>query len=159
MSTVYEFSVKKVNGEIQSLEEFKGKPLIIVNTASKCGYTGQFKELQGLYEEHKEQGLVVLGFPSDNFNNQEFDDIEKTLEFCEINFGVTFPMFAKVDVKGCQAEPLFTYLTTQKKGVLTEGIKWNFTKFLIDREGNVVERFAPQTSPLKMNNAINEVIQ
>jgi len=96
MSTVYEFSVKKVNGEIQSLEEFKGKPLIIVNTASKCGFTGQFKELQGLYEEHKEQGLVVLGFPSDNFNNQEFDDIEKTLEFCEINFGVIFPMFAKV---------------------------------------------------------------
>jgi len=159
MSTIYEFSVKKVNGEIQSMEEFKGKPLIIVNTASKCGFTGQFKELQGLYEEHKEQGLVVLGFPSDNFNNQEFDDIEKTMEFCEINFGVTFPMFAKVDVKGSEAEPLFTYLTSQKKGLLTEGIKWNFTKFLIDREGNVVERFAPQTSPLKMNNAINELIQ
>ena len=159
MSTVYEFSVKKINGEIQSMEDYKGKPLIIVNTASKCGFTSQFKELQELYEEHKEQGLVVLGFPSDNFNNQEFDDIEKTMEFCEINFGVTFPMFAKVDVKGGQAEPLFTYLTSQKKGMLTEGIKWNFTKFLIDREGNVVERFAPQTSPLKMKNAINEIIQ
>ncbi|AMQ04478.1 glutathione peroxidase [Sporosarcina psychrophila] len=159
MSTVYEFSVKKINGEIQSMEDYKGKPLIIVNTASKCGFTSQFKELQELYEEHKEQGLVVLGFPSDNFNNQEFDDIEKTMEFCEINFGVTFPMFAKVDVKGSQAEPLFTYLTSQKKGMLTEGIKWNFTKFLIDREGNVVERFAPQTSPLKMSNAINDIIQ
>lgn len=159
MSTVYEFSVKKINGEIQSMEDYKGKPLIIVNTASKCGFTSQFKELQELYEEHKEQGLVVLGFPSDNFNNQEFDDIEKTMEFCEINFGVTFPMFAKVDVKGGQAEPLFTYLTSQKKGMLTEGIKWNFTKFLIDREGNVVERFAPQTSPLKMSNAINNIIQ
>lgn len=159
MSTVYEFSVKKINGEIQSMEDYKGKPLIIVNTASKCGFTSQFKELQELYEEHKEQGLVVLGFPSDNFNNQEFDDIEKTMEFCEINFGVTFPMFAKVDVKGSQAEPLFTYLTSQKKGMLTEGIKWNFTKFLIDREGNVVERFAPQTSPLKMSNAINNIIQ
>lgn len=159
MSTVYEFSVKKINGEIQSMEDYKGKPLIIVNTASKCGFTSQFKELQGLYEEHKEQGLVVLGFPSDNFNNQEFDDIEKTMEFCEINFGVTFPMFAKVDVKGSQAEPLFTYLTSQKKGMLTKGIKWNFTKFLIDREGNVVERFAPQISPLKMSNAINDVIQ
>ncbi|MEK4405632.1 MULTISPECIES: glutathione peroxidase [Sporosarcina] len=159
MSTVYEFSVKKINGEIQSMEDYKGKPLIIVNTASKCGFTSQFKELQELYEEHKEQGLVVLGFPSDNFNNQEFDDIEKTMEFCEINFGVTFPMFAKVDVKGGQAEPLFTYLTSQKKGMLTEGIKWNFTKFLIDREGNVVERFAPQTSPLKMSNAINDIIQ
>ena len=140
------------------MEDYKGKPLIIVNTASKCGFTSQFKELQELYEEHKEQGLVVLGFPSDNFNNQEFDDIEKTMEFCEINFGVTFPMFAKVDVKGDNAEPLFTYLTSQKKGMLTEGIKWNFTKFLIDREGNVVERFAPQTSPLKMKNAINQVI-
>ena len=159
MSTVYEFSVKKINGEIQSMEDYKGKPLIIVNTASKCGFTSQFKELQELYEEHKKQGLVVLGFPSDNFNNQEFDDIEKTMEFCEINFGVTFPMFAKVDVKGGQAEPLFTYLTSQKKGMLTEGIKWNFTKFLIDREGNVVERFAPQTSPLKMSNAINDIIQ
>ena len=100
MSTVYEFSVKKTNGEIQSMEDYKGKPLIIVNTASKCGFTSQFKELQELYEEYKEQGLVVLGFPSDNFNNQEFDDIEKTMEFCEINFGVNFPMFAKVDVKG-----------------------------------------------------------
>lgn len=158
MSTVYEFSVKKINGEIQSMEDYKGKPLIIVNTASKCGFTSQFKELQELYEEHKEQGLVVLGFPSDNFNNQEFDDIDKTMEFCEINFGVTFPMFAKVDVKGSKAEPLFKYLTSQKKGILTEGIKWNFTKFLIDREGNVVERFAPQTSPLKMKDAIDKSI-
>jgi len=159
MRRFYEFSVKKINGEIQSMEDYKGKPLIIVNTASKCGFTSQFKELQELYEEHKDQGLVVLGFPSDNFNNQEFDDIEKTMEFCEINFGVTFPMFAKVDVKGSRAEPLFTYLTSQKKGMLTEAIKWNFTKFLIDREGNVVERFAPQTSPLKMSNAINDIIQ
>jgi glutathione peroxidase len=159
MGTVYEFSVKKINGEIQSLEDYKGRPLIIVNTASMCGFTNQFKELQELYEEHVEQGLVILGFPSDNFNNQEFDDIEKTMEFCELNFGVTFPMFAKVDVKGSQAEPLFTYLTSQKRGMLTEGIKWNFTKFLIDREGYVVERFAPQTSPLKMSNAINVIIK
>jgi glutathione peroxidase len=159
MSTIYEFSVKKVNGEIQSMGDFKGKPLIIVNTASKCGFTSQFKELQELYEEHKEQDLIVLGFPSDNFNNQEFDDIEKTMEYCEINFGVTFPMFAKVDVKGRQAEPLFIFLASQKKGMLTEGIKWNFTKFLIDREGNVVERFAPQTSPIKMKDAISKVIQ
>lgn len=159
MSTIYEFSVKKVNGEIQSMEDYKGKPLIIVNTASKCGFASQFKELQELYEENKEQGLVVLGFPSDNFNDQEFDDIEKTMEFCEINFGVTFPMFAKVDVKGDHAEPLFTHMTSQKKGMLTKDIKWNFTKFLIDREGNVVERFAPQTSPLKMKNAIELVIQ
>jgi glutathione peroxidase len=159
MSTVYEFSVKKINGEIQSMEDYKGKPLIIVNTASKCGFTSQFKELQELYDEYKEQGLVVLGFPSDNFKDQEFDDIEKTLEFCEINFGVNFPMFAKVDVKGDYTEPLFTYLISQQRGVLTKSVKWNFTKFLIDRKGNVVDRFAPQTSPLKMKNAINRVIQ
>ena len=99
MSTIYEFSVKKTNGEIQSMEDYKGKPLIIVNTASKCGFTSQFKELQELYDEYKEQGLVVLGFPSDNFKNQEFDDIEKTMEFCEINFGVNFSDVCK---SGCE---------------------------------------------------------
>jgi glutathione peroxidase len=159
MKTIYEFSVKKTNGEIQSMKDYKGKPMIVVNTASKCGFANQFKELQEIYEEHKEQGLVVLGFPSDNFKKQEFDDIEKTMEFCEINFGITFPMFAKVNVKGNQAEPLFTFLTSQKKGMLTEGIKWNFTKFLIDREGNVVERFAPQTLPSKMKKSIEQIIQ
>ena len=158
MKTIYDFSVKKVNGQLQLMEEYKGKPLIIVNTASKCGFTGQFKELQELYEEYKDQDLVILGFPSDNFNNQEFDDIEKTMEFCEINFGVTFPMFAKVDVKGEDAEPLFTFLTSEKKGLLTEGVKWNFTKFLIDRQGNVVERMAPQTSPIKMRKTINRLV-
>lgn len=158
MKTIYDFSVKKVNGQLQLMEEYKGKPLIIVNTASKCGFTSQFKELQKLYEEYKARDLVVLGFPSDNFNNQEFDDIEKTMEFCEINFGVTFPMFAKVDVKGGEAEPLFKFLTSEKKGLLTEGIKWNFTKFLIDREGNVVERIAPQVSPLKMRNSIDQIV-
>lgn len=158
MKTIYDFSVKKVNGQLQLMEEYKGKPLIIVNTASKCGFTGQFKELQELYEEYKDQDLVILGFPSDNFNNQEFDNIEKTMEFCEINFGVTFPMFAKVDVKGEDAEPLFTFLTSEKKGLLTEGVKWNFTKFLIDRQGNVIERIAPQTSPLKMRKIINQIV-
>ncbi len=111
-----------------------------------------------MLEEYKDQDLVILGFPSDNFNNQEFDDIEKTMEFCETNFGVTFPMFAKVDVKGEDAEPLFTFLTSEKKGLLTEGVKWNFTKFLIDRQGNVVERIAPQTSPLKMRKTIDRII-
>ena len=158
MKTIYDFSVKKVNGQLQLMEEYKGKPLIIVNTASKCGFTGQFKELQELYEEYKDQDLVILGFPSDNFNNQEFDNIDKTMEFCEINYGVTFPMFAKVDVKGEDAEPLFTFLTSEKKGLLTEGVKWNFTKFLIDRQGNVIERIAPQTSPLKMRKTINQIV-
>lgn len=139
------------------MEKYKGKPLIIVNTASKYGFAGQFKELQELYEEYQDLGLVILGFPSDNFNNQEFDDSEKTTEFCEIKFGVRFPMFEKVDVKGNNAEPLFTFLTSEKKGLLTEGIKWNFTKFLVDWEWNIMEQIAPQTSPLKMKNAINKL--
>ncbi|MBE1557164.1 glutathione peroxidase [Sporosarcina limicola] len=159
MKIIYDFIVKKANGETQSLEEYKGKPLIIVNTASKCGFVTQFKELQDLYTEYIGSDLVILGFPSDNFNDQEFDDIEKTMEFCQLNYGVTFPMFAKVDVKGDTAEPLFAFLTSKKKGMLTEGIKWNFTKFLIDREGNVMERFAPQTSPLKMKKKIDEIVQ
>ncbi|PIC97805.1 glutathione peroxidase, partial [Sporosarcina sp. P29] len=110
MTTVYDFTVKTTDGEKKSLKEFEGNPMVIVNTASKCGFTKQFKELQQLYEEYKDQGLVILGFPSDNFNNQEFDDIDETMNFCQMNYGVTFPMFAKVDVKGDEAEPLFTYL-------------------------------------------------
>lgn len=157
MTTVYDFTVRTADGKEQSLEEYEGKPMIIVNTASKCGFTKQFKELQQLYEEYKDQGLVVLGFPSDNFNNQEFEDINETMNFCQVNYGVTFPMFGKVDVKGDQAEPLFEYLTEQQKGMLTEGIKWNFTKFLIDGNGQVVDRFAPQTNPMKMQKSIEKL--
>ncbi|PIC75497.1 glutathione peroxidase [Sporosarcina sp. P19] len=157
MTTVYDFTVETTSGEKKSLKEFEGNPMVIVNTASKCGFTKQFKELQQLYEEYKDQGLVILGFPSDNFNNQEFDDIDETMNFCQMNYGVTFPMFAKVDVKGDEAEPLFTYLTEQQKGVLTEGIKWNFTKFLIDSNGQVVDRFAPQTNPLKMQKSLDKI--
>ena len=158
MKILYEFSVRRADGALQLMDEYKGKPLLIVNTASKCGFANQFKDLQELYEKYQNQGLVILGFPSDNFNNQEFDDIDKTMEFCEINFGVTFPMFAKVQVKGKEIEPLFAFLTSERKGLLTEGIKWNFTKFLIDREGNVVERIAPQVSPLKMQRRIEQII-
>lgn len=155
MTTVYDFTVETTGGEKKSLKEYEGNPMVIVNTASKCGFTKQFKELQQLYEEYKDRGLVILGFPSDNFNNQEFDDIDETMEFCQVNYGVTFPMFAKVDVKGDTADPLFAYLAEQKKGMLTEGIKWNFTKFLIDSNGEVVDRFAPQTNPLKMQKSLD----
>lgn len=158
MTTVYDFTVRTADGKEQSLAEYEGKPMVIVNTASKCGFTKQFKELQQLYEEYQKQGLVVLGFPSDNFNNQEFEDIDETMNFCQVNYGVTFPMFAKVDVKGDQAEPLFEYLAEQKKGMLTEGIKWNFTKFLIDENGQVVDRFAPQTNPMKMQKSIEKLL-
>ena len=159
MDSIYELTVKKQNGEFQSLAEYKEKVLLIVNTASKCGFSNQFKALQQLYEEYSDQGFVVLGFPSDNFNDQEYEDIKKTMEFCQLNYGVTFPMFSKVDVIGEKIDPLFKFLTSNKKGLLTEGIKWNFTKFLINKKGQVIERIAPQTSPLKMGKKIGKLVQ
>lgn len=158
MTSIYDYEVKKANGEIESLETYKGQPLIIVNTASKCGFTPQFEELQNLYEEYKDQGLQILGFPSGQFNDQEFHNQEETMEFCKVNYGVTFPMFAKVDVKGNDADPLFKYLTSEQKGLLTEGIKWNFTKFLVDREGYIVKRYAPQTTPKKMEDDVKKLL-
>jgi len=158
MTTVYDFTVEKPNGEKQSLKEFEGRPLVIVNTASKCGLKGQFKELQELYEEYKDRGLVVLGFPCGQFANQEFDDIEETTNFCQANYGVTFPMYAKINVNGENAHPLFKFLKQEKGGVLGDDIKWNFTKFLIDRNGKVVKRYAPTTSPAKMKKDIEKVL-
>ncbi|WJY28094.1 glutathione peroxidase [Sporosarcina trichiuri] len=158
MTSLYDFTVTQSNGEPLSLKEYEGKPLLIVNTASKCGFTPQFGGLQSVYEEYKDQGLTVLGFPCDQFNDQEFDDIDKTTEFCQVNYGVTFPMMAKIDVKGDSADPLFKYLTAEQKGLLSKGIKWNFTKFLVDRNGQVVDRFAPQTSPEKLKGDIEKVL-
>ncbi|MBU9713622.1 glutathione peroxidase [Evansella tamaricis] len=150
MGNVYQFDVIKPNGHVQSLKEFEGKALLIVNTASKCGLTPQFKGLQELYLKYKDQGLEILGFPCDQFNNQEFEDIEETTSFCQVNYGVTFPIFAKIDVNGENEDPLFSFLKNEKKGVLSNKIKWNFTKFLINREGEVVERYAPTTEPEKL---------
>ncbi len=150
METVYDFNVKKTNGELKSLKDFQGQPLIIVNTASKCGFTPQFKGLQELYEKYKDQGLEILGFPCDQFNNQEFENIDETTQFCQLNYGVSFPMFGKIDVNGDQADPLFSFLKKEKKGILTSNIKWNFTKFLVGRDGKVVERYAPTTEPKKI---------
>ncbi|WP_394137845.1 glutathione peroxidase [Cytobacillus oceanisediminis] len=158
MTTVYDFEVKKTNDELKSLKDYEGKPLLIVNTASKCGLTPQFKGLQELYEKYKDSGLEILGFPCDQFNNQEFDNINETTEFCQINYGVTFPIFAKIDVNGDNADPLFVFLKEQKKGLLSKNIKWNFTKFLVDPKGNVVERYAPTTEPGKIEDDIKKVI-
>lgn len=158
MSHLYDFKVQLPNKNEKSLDDFKGKVLLIVNTASKCGFTPQFKGLQELYERHKDSGLEILGFPCDQFNNQEFDNIEETTEFCQLNYGVSFPMFAKIDVNGTNADPLFNFLKEQKKGVLSKNIKWNFTKFLIDRDGNVVERYAPTTEPLKIEEDIKKIL-
>jgi glutathione peroxidase len=150
MTTVYDFTTKMTNGEQKSLKEYEGKPLIIVNTASKCGLTPQFKGLQELYDTYKELGLEILGFPCDQFNNQEFENIKETTEFCQLNYGVTFPIFAKIDVNGKHADPLFTFLKNQKKGILFKKIKWNFTKFLVDNNGHVVKRYSPTTDPSKI---------
>jgi glutathione peroxidase len=150
MKTVYNFTVKKTNGENQSLKDYEGKPLLIVNTASKCGLTPQFTGLQELYDKYKDHGLEILGFPCDQFNNQEFANIEETTQFCQLNYGVTFPIFSKIDVNGVNADPLFKYLKDQKKGLLGGMIKWNFTKFLIDSNGQVIERYAPTTTPDKI---------
>ncbi len=158
MKTVYDFTVKKTNGDTQSLNEFEGKPMLIVNTASKCGLTPQFKGLQELYDQYQEKGLEILGFPCGQFNNQEYDNIEETTQFCQLNYGVTFPMFAKIDVNGANTDPLFVYLKEQKGGVLTKDIKWNFTKFLVDRNGHVVKRYAPTTDPEKIKNDLSELL-
>jgi glutathione peroxidase len=159
MKSVYDFEVKKTNGTTQSLKDYEGKPLLIVNTASKCGLAPQFKGLQELYEKYNSQGFEVLGFPCDQFNSQEYDDINKTTEFCQINYGVTFPIFAKIDVNGDSADPLFQYLTTEQKGLLSKKIKWNFTKFLIDKRGQVVERYAPTTAPEKIEKDIKSELE
>jgi len=158
MSTVYDFTVKLPNGTKKSLKDFEGKVLLIVNTASKCGFTPQFKGLQELYERYRDQGLEILGFPCDQFANQEFENIEETTQFCQLNYGVTFPMFAKVDVNGDHADPLFQFLKVQKKGVLSKNIKWNFTKFLIDRSGQVAERYAPTTEPNKIEPDLQKIL-
>ena len=156
MKTVYDFIVKKTNGEGKSLKDFEGKTLLIVNTASKCGLSGQFKGLQKLYDKYNEQGLEILAFPCSQFNNQEFNDINETTQFCQLNYGVTFPMFTKIDVNGENEEPLFTFLKAQKSGTLSKNIKWNFAKFLVDKNGKVVERYAPTTEPSKIENEIKK---
>ncbi|AJD89664.1 glutathione peroxidase [Jeotgalibacillus malaysiensis] len=156
--TVYEYTVQKPNHEEVNLASYKGKPLLIVNTASKCGLAPQFEGLQKLHENYGDKGLQVLGFPCDQFNNQEFDDIEQTTEHCKVNYGVSFPMFAKVKVNGKETHPLFEYLKNQQKGMLSKEIKWNFTKFLVDKEGNVVKRYAPTTPPDKIEEDIKSIL-
>ena len=148
MTSVYDFSATTIDGKPRKLADYKGKVLLVVNTASKCGFTPQYKGLEALYKKYKDKGLVVLGFPSNQFGAQEPGPESEIAEFCEMNYGVTFPLFSKVDVNGDAAHPLFKYLTSTKKGLLgSEGIKWNFTKFLVDKKGEVVERYAPTTKP------------
>ncbi|SIQ44909.1 glutathione peroxidase [Peribacillus simplex] len=157
--SIYEFEVNKINGETISLDEYRGKVMIIVNTASKCGFSPQYDDLQSLYVQYKEDGVVVLGFPCNQFLNQEPGDDLEIDSYCKLNHGITFPMFAKVNVNGKEAHPLFSYLTENAPGVMgSKSIKWNFTKFLIDRNGNIVSRYAPKTKPLEMEEDIKKLL-
>jgi len=146
--SIYEFEVKTISGETITMDAFKNKVLLIVNVASKCGFTEQYAGLESLYKKYKDKGLVVLGFPCNQFMNQEPLSEDEIKSFCSLTYGVTFPMFAKIDVNGENTHPLYKYLKESKKGLLgSEAIKWNFTKFLVDKNGNVINRFAPMTKP------------
>lgn len=140
------------------MDTFKGKTVLVVNTASKCGLTPQFEGLEALYRKHKDNGLVILGFPSNQFANQEPGDDKSIAEGCLINYGVTFPMFSKIDVNGPDAHPLYKYLRTELPGILSNKIKWNFTKFLIDMDGKPVKRFSPTTKPDKIDQYLEKNI-
>lgn len=157
--SISEYKVKTAYGEEQSLENYKGKVLLIVNTASKCGFTPQYEDLQKLHEQYHEKGLVVLAFPCDQFAHQEPGTDDEIQTFCKINYGVTFPVFCKIDVNGRSAHPLFKFLRSQKKYLLGDAIKWNFTKFLINREGNFVERFEPTVKPFEITPAIESLLK
>lgn len=155
---IYDFVIKSSSGKDVSLEEYKDKVLVIVNTASKCGFTPQFKELEELYKKYKDRGLEILGFPCNQFGAQDPGTNEEIHSFCELNYGVTFKVFDKIEVNGDNAHPLYKYLKEQKTGLLGSAIKWNFTKFLVDKEGNVVERVAPKDSPLSMEENIKKLL-
>ncbi len=157
--SIYDISVKNIKGEDVSLDQYRGKAMLIVNTASKCGFTPQYKGLESLYQSHKEQGLEILGFPCNQFGAQEPGDEAAISDFCELNFGVTFPLFAKIDVNGANESPLYTFLKSHKSGILgTKRIKWNFTKFLVNANGDVVGRYAPTAKPEEIAGDIDALL-
>ena len=156
---IYNHSCNDNSGNLQNLSAFEGQALLIVNTASKCGFTPQYNGLQELQEKFKDSGFSVLAFPCNQFGGQEPGSSEEIQEFCTVNYGINFPIFEKVDVKGENAHPLFKYLTSEKKGLLgSESIKWNFTKFLINKEGKPIARFAPNTTPEKISKEIENLL-
>ena len=158
MTSIYQFEAELLDGKNKAFSDYQGKVLLIVNTASKCGFTPQFAGLEKLYEQYKAQGFEVLGFPCNQFGGQDPGSSEEIGAFCQKNYGVNFPMFAKVDVKGPEAHILFRYLTNNSKGILGNGIKWNFTKFLIGKDGKVLNRFAPTTKPEDLQAEIEKAL-
>jgi glutathione peroxidase len=157
--SIYDYEVHTIRGQKQTLAEYKGNVMLIVNTATKCGFAPQFKGLQQLHEQLGSEGLSVLGFPCGQFANQEEANNDAIAEACELNFGVSFPLYAKVDVNGAGAHPLFKHLRDKARGVLgTKSIKWNFTKFLVDREGRIVRRYGPKVTPDKIEKDIRRLL-
>jgi len=160
MTNLFDFAVRTLAGNPVQLADYRGKVLLIVNTASKCGFTPQYAGLQQLHEKYHERGLVVMGFPSNQFGRQEPGEHEEIAEFCQVNYGVAFPMFEKLEVNGAGAHPLFRHLKAAAPGLLgSEAIKWNFTKFLVAKDGSVVKRYAPQTSPQDLQDDIEKLLQ
>ncbi len=159
MTNIYDFKADSLNGALVDLARYKGKVLLIVNTASNCGFTPQYKGLETVYQQCKDKGVVVLGFPCNQFGGQEPGGAEEIGAFCEKNYGVTFPLFAKIDVNGSDAHPLFQHLKTEAPGLLgSQAIKWNFTKFLVKKDGTVYKRYAPQTDPEELMGDIEKLL-
>ena len=159
MTSIYDFSAETLDGQPAPLADYRGKVVLIVNTASKCGFTGQYAGLEKLYKRFRDRGLVVLGFPCNQFGAQEPGDAAEIASFCSLTYDVDFPMMRKIDVNGPKAHPLYAYLKKAKKGVLgTEGVKWNFTKFLVDRTGQVTARYAPNVEPKALESAIEALL-
>ncbi len=158
-NSIYDFEVKTIDGETVRMDRYRGKTLLIVNTASQCGYTPQYTGLDALYRKFQDKDLVVLGFPCNQFGEQEPGDDKEIKEFCSLRFNVSFPMFAKVDVNGDAAHPLYKFLKKESKGILgTESVKWNFTKFLVDKTGKVLERYAPNVKPEELEGDLTKVL-
>ncbi len=158
MTNIYDFQAETIQGKTKQLVDYKGQVVLVVNTASKCGFTPQYKGLQELYETYKNRGFTILGFPCNQFGGQEPGDAEEINSFCEMNYGVEFPMFNKIDVNGDNAHPLFNYLKDELSGTLGDKIKWNFTKFLIGKDGQPIKRYAPTTKPGKLTRDIEQAL-
>ena len=156
--TIYDFTVKDTEGKDVSLEEFRGKVLLVVNTATGCGFTPQYEGLEKLYEQYKDQGLAILDFPCNQFGHQAPGSNAEIVQFCQLHYSVSFRQFAKIDVNGANESPLYAYLKKEQGGLLGSAIKWNFTKFLVDRQGKVAERFAPTVTPEKLEEKIKKLL-
>ncbi len=159
MSSIYDFSAKTIDGKEKSLADYKGKVLLIVNVASKCGFTHQYKGLEELYRKYKDAGLEILAFPCNQFGGQEPGTNEEIASFCSTNYGVSFQIFDKIDVNGENAHPLYKFLKANAKGFINDDIKWNFTKFLVNQNGEVIDRFAPQTTPESIEKHIANLLK